>query len=328
MPDEQRARIGHIPRGHGLLGLIIRENRAIRARDLMTDPRRYGFPEHHPPMHSFLGVPVTVRGMSVGNLYLTEKQDAAEFTDDDERLVANFARHAGIAIERARLHEEVQRLAIGAERERISQDLHDGIIQSLYAVGLSLEDVPDLMGTDTSEATERVESAIDAIHGTIRDIRNFVTGLRPEALEEGSLSQSLKAIADEAHRGGVREVRLSVAVDLDPDDPANLHLLQTAREAVSNAVRHADASSIAIDLRRQGTDILLEVTDDGRGFQPDAQHGVGHHGLANMRARARSHGGDLTVTSAPDNGTRITLRLPEQVRLVKREDADGGTGST
>ena len=144
MSRETRAAIGPLPRGHGFLGLIIEENRSFRIPDIAVDPRRHGFPPNHPPMHSFLGVPITVKGRSVGNLYLTDKVGAAEFSEADQRLVETFAVHAGIAIENARLHEQVQRLAIVDERERISKDLHDGIIQNIYAVGLSLEDVPEL----------------------------------------------------------------------------------------------------------------------------------------------------------------------------------------
>src|SRR5690349_17095258 len=127
---EERARIGPTPTGHGLLGVIIRENRPLRIPDISRDPRHYGFPPHHPPMTSVLGVPVTVRGRTVGNLYLTDKIGAREFSDDDQRLVETFASHAGIAIDNARLHEQVQRLAVVDERERISRDLHDGIIQN------------------------------------------------------------------------------------------------------------------------------------------------------------------------------------------------------
>ena len=112
MDAATRSRIGPLPRGHGLLGLIVRENRSFRIPDLAVDPRRYGFPPHHPPMHSFLGVPVTVQGRSVGNLYLTNKTGADEFSEDDQALVESFAVHAGIAIENARLHEQVQRLAV------------------------------------------------------------------------------------------------------------------------------------------------------------------------------------------------------------------------
>jgi GAF domain-containing protein len=116
---EDREKIGDLPRGHGLLGLIIREGRTFRLPEISAHPDSSGFPPHHPPMHSFLGVPVMVRGSSVGNLYLTEKIGAVEFSEDDQALVEMFALHAGIAIENARLHAQVQRLAIVEERERI-----------------------------------------------------------------------------------------------------------------------------------------------------------------------------------------------------------------
>ena len=158
-------------------------------------------------MHSFLGVPVVVKGHSVGNLYLTEKIGAPEFSEQDQRLVEMFALHAGIAFENAQLHEQVQRLAIVDERERIGKDLHDGIIQSLYAVGLSLEDVPDLMASEPAEASVRVDRAIDALNVSIRDIRNFIFGLRPELVEQGGLVAGLATL--------VNEFRLNTLVDAD-----------------------------------------------------------------------------------------------------------------
>ncbi|MGH2512534.1 MAG: GAF domain-containing sensor histidine kinase, partial [Candidatus Limnocylindrales bacterium] len=197
MAAEERRRIGALPEGHGLLGLIIRENRSFRIRDLNVDPRRYGFPPHHPPMSSFLGVPITVRGSTIGRLYLTNKIGAEEFSLADEALVETFALHAGIAMDNARLHDELQRLAIVDERERISKDLHDGIIQNLYAVGLSLEVVPDLIDDDRTEAAARIEGAIDSIHMSIQDIRNFIFGLRPGLLEGASLVAGLAAIVGE-----------------------------------------------------------------------------------------------------------------------------------
>ena len=152
---EQREAIGPIPRGHGLLGLIIREGRTLRIDDIGRHPDSYGFPAHHPEMHSLIGAPVRAKGRTVGNLYLTNKLTAATFSDEDERLVETFALHAGIAIENARLHEELQRLAVVDERDRISQDLHDSIIQSLYALSLSLEDLPEMFAEDPSSATVR-----------------------------------------------------------------------------------------------------------------------------------------------------------------------------
>ena len=181
----ERERIGAPPRGHGLLGVIARETHPVRVHDIAHDPRRYGFPPNHPPMHSLLGVPIGAKGRSIGRLYLTNKLPSGDFTEDDERLVEMFALHAGIAIENARLHEQVQRLAIVEERERIGRDLHDGIIQSIYAVGLSLEDVPDLMEDEPEVAKARVERAIDSLDQSIRDIRNFIFGLRPGVARAG-----------------------------------------------------------------------------------------------------------------------------------------------
>lgn len=176
--DESRHAIGRPPQGHGILGLLITEQMSIRIDDVMSDPRRFGFPPGHPPMHSFLGVPVVLAGRPVGNLYLTGKIGAPRFSLADQRLVETFALQAAMAIHTARLHDGLARLTLLQERERIGRDLHDGIIQGLYAVGLSLEDVPELMALDRPEAEARIDRAIDAIHGSIRDIRGFIFGLR------------------------------------------------------------------------------------------------------------------------------------------------------
>ena len=283
----------------------------------MADPRRHGFPAHHPAMHTFLGVPVTVQSASVGNLYLTEKEGSAEFTEADEELVRSFARHAGIAIERARLHAQVQHLAIGQERERIGRELHDGIIQSLYAVGLGLEDVPDLMADAPQEATFRVERAIDAIHAAIRDIRNFITGLRPEALEEGDLLSGLEELVDQARRGGIATVILDTGDSRDMHPSLAMAFLQAAREAVSNAVRHAAAARLELRLEQQGDLIVLTVVDDGSGFEFDlpfaGDRRLEHNGLRNLYARARAMGGDAVLSSEPGKGTRLEFRLPQRL---------------
>ncbi|HEV8489075.1 MAG TPA: GAF domain-containing protein, partial [Candidatus Limnocylindrales bacterium] len=129
LSDEERARIGAPPSGHGLLGTIIREGASLRIPDIAQHADTYGFPPNHPPMRSFLGVPVRVGGVAIGNFYLTEKVATAEFDEHDQELVEMFAVHAGIAIQNARLHQRVKDLAVVDERLRISQDLHDGIIQ-------------------------------------------------------------------------------------------------------------------------------------------------------------------------------------------------------
>ena len=312
--DETRARIGPLPRGHGLLGLIITENRPFRIPDIATDPRRHGFPPNHPEMHSFLGVPVTVKGRSVGNLYLTEKQTASEFTEQDQRLVETFALHAGIAIENARLHEQVQRLAVVDERERIGKDLHDGIIQSIYAVSLSLEDLPELMGEDRSEAVARVERAIDALQLTIRDIRNFIFGLQPEILAGNTLVGGLVGLAEEFRHNTLIEIDAQgidqALPDLAPERSSEL--LAIAREALSNIARHARASQVSITLGSDGSELRLMIADNGMGFAASQPRGRGHHGMGNMAARAERLGGRLVVDSESGAGTRVMVEVPSE----------------
>jgi signal transduction histidine kinase len=310
---ETRARIGPLPRGHGFLGLIIRENQSIRIPDIAADERRYGFPPNHPEMHSFLGVPVTVHGVSVGNLYLTNKLVADAFSAEDQRVVETFALHAGIAIENARLHEQAERLAVVDERERIGKDLHDSIIQSLYGVGLSLEDVPELIRDDPDEVERRVERAIDSLHLTIQDIRNFIFGLRPELLGGTQLLPGLVAILEEFRHNSIIDIELEAAErhESEPGSEATAHLLGLANEALSNVARHSGATRamVAVDTAADGR-LRLRIIDNGRGFDPTSvQAGFGHHGLANMRSRAESIGATMDIDSGP-RGTTIEIRLP------------------
>lgn len=319
----ERSRIGSPPRGHGILGLIIRENRSYRIMDLMADPRRHGFPPHHPEMHGFLGVPVTIRGRTIGNLYLTEKEGG--FSEADQKLVELFAGHAAIAMENARLHDQVQRLAIVEERERIGRDLHDGVIQSIYAVGLSLEDVPDLMVEDPAEASRRVERAIESLDQTIRDIRNFIFGLRPQLIDGVALVEGLAALADEFRVNTMVDVELRAGQEVDeiplgPD--RTLEVLSVAREALSNIARHAKATRAEVQVATAGDagGITLTVVDNGTGFDPDAPRGLGHLGLANMDARMAGIGGTLAIESSHDRGTRIIVHVPRDPSIAETED--------
>ena len=307
--DERRA-IGDLPHGRGLLGLIIRENRSYRIPTIAAHPESYGFPPNHPPMTSFLGVPVTVKGAVVGRLYLTNKQDATEFSADDQALIETFALHAGIAIENAHLHEQVQRLAVVDERERISRELHDSVIQMIYAVTLSLDDVPELVGEAPAEARQRVDDAIDALHGVIRDIRNFIFGLRPLLLDSGSLLDGLHALADELRRNTTTEIEV---VGEEPSDLALdvvAELLAIAREALANVARHSGAAHASILLEELGETVRLEIADDGRGLTKEPDMVGGHHGLANLRTRAEALGGTFDIESGAAAGTRIIVAIP------------------
>lgn len=309
---EHRERIGALPRGHGLLGTIIREGVSLRIPDISVHPDRYGFPPHHPPMHSFLGVPLRIGGETVGNFYLTEKLDGPEFSAADQELVEMFALHAGIAIENARLHEEVQKLAIIDERMRISRDLHDGIIQSIYAVSLSLEDVLELIDADRIGAIARVDRAIDRLHTTIVDIRQFIVGLGSES--GISLAAAIEALARDILAGSSTELTVDVseanelAGRMPPE--ADHELVQITREALSNVVRHSQAVHATLAIRVSDDAVTLVVEDDGTGFDPGRRLPGAHFGLANLRDRAAAFGGTLTIDSEPSGGTRIIVRLP------------------
>lgn len=320
--EEARAAIGELPRGRGLLGLIIRENRAYRIAHIGEHPESYGFPPHHPPMDSFLGMPITNQGVPVGRLYLTNKRGADEFTELDQALVEMFALHAGIAIENARLHDQVRRLAIVDERERISRDLHDSVIQAIYAQTIALDDVPDMIESEPQEGARRVDEAIDALHAVIRDVRNFIFGLRPVLLESGDLAEGIRHLATELRRSG----GVAVAVDVEGSDPTAIaalpietvaELLAITREALSNVARHASATACHVSLVTADGMLRLEISDDGRGFDGSRGAERGHHGLANMRARAAGLAADYDIGSGPNGGTRIILSVPTPPRRTE-----------
>ncbi len=312
MTPEARARIGAPPRGRGLLGVIIRDGVAVRVADIAKHPDSYGFPRDHPAMHSFLGVPVRIGGRPIGNFYLTDKEPVQEFSAADQQLVEMFALHAGIAIQNARLHQQVQELAVVDERLRISRDLHDGIIQAIYAVSLSLEDLPELIEEDRVEAVARLDRAIDRLTTTITDIRTFIVGLGPGL--GASVVDALTAVATEIAAGS----RLDISVDFAGADgidgrlsPQATHeLIQIAREALSNVARHSAAERAVLSLQAAGDVAILRVSDEGRGFDPGARPGAGHFGLANLHDRAVAVGGELEIDSEPGRGTRIIVRLP------------------
>ena len=311
---EERAKIGPLPQGHGLLALIIREGRTYRIAEISAHPDSYGFPAHHPPMRTLLGVPITVHGRAVGDFYLTDKAGGAEFDETDQRVVELFARHAGIAIENARLHVRVGTLAVIEERDRIGRDLHDGIIQSLYGVGLSLEDVDQLMVDHPTEAAARVDAAIDAIHRAIGDIRHFILGLRPTLAGSHDLIGSLAALVEVSRLASVVDLEFeSVVTPAEVrhlDEATTTQLIHIVREALSNISRHSRASRAVVHLAAADGSIRIVVSDNGVGFEPKQAGQAEHQGIANIRDRVASLGGSIEIESEPSVGTRIIVDVP------------------
>lgn len=308
LDDAARARIGDLPEGHGLLGLIIQEGRSIIVDDIGQDPRRFGFPPHHPPMHDFLGVPVAVKGRPVGNLYLTDKR-GGHFTDDDRHLVEAFALHAGIALENARLVAQVNQLAVVAERERISADLHDGLIQNLYAISLHLEDVASRVAD--ADAVAMIERSIDSLHLAIADVRNFIYTLEPSLLEGAGLVAGLAALADDSRRDTLLDLVVEVPQQplTEPAATVSGDLLAIASEALSNVARHAHAARAWLRVRDDEGELHLIVADDGVGMQGTGSS-LGHQGVRNMTRRAERIGGSLTFSPRPGGGTQVEVIVP------------------
>jgi signal transduction histidine kinase len=313
--DEERAAIGDPPVGHGLLGVLISDARPIRIPDIAADPRSVGFPPNHPPMRSLLGAPVAGRGRVFGNIYLTDKRGADGFDQDDERVLVVLATQAAVAVENARLYDEAERAAIALrrlevmdERERIAKELHDGVIQSLFAVGMSLQGVASM--SSEPDTVSRIEAAVEDVDHAIRDLRNYIFGLRPGILADRQLDQALTELGHEfAERSGVVTI-----VEVDEDAASFLasqasDIVQIVREALSNIGRHAGATTCRLRLVRAADgDILLEVDDDGTGFDTAAP--ASGMGIANLRQRAAGLDATFEVESTSGEGTTLRVRLP------------------
>jgi len=302
--DIVEAAIGRRPEGRGVLGLLIAGGNPIRLEDLSSHPASAGLPPGHPPMRSFLGVPIRVRGTVYGSLYLAEKYDGTNFTDTDERLVVALSAAAGVAIANARLHHQLADLALLEDRERIARDLHDTVIQRLFAAGMSLQSTAGL--AEPGLVRDRLEDAVSAIDDTIADIRAtiFALEVHPRGLGRAVLDM-VGALGDTL--GLHPTVVLDGPLDA-PIDPLLVdHVLATVREALTNVARHAEADTVTVALS-VGDDLVLTVTDDGLGL-PHVPR-TGSHGLQNLADRARLLGGHLEVGPGPTKGTQLVWRVP------------------
>ena len=307
---EERARIGALPRGRGLLGVLQHDQVTLRLRRISEHPGSVGFPKDHPAMTSFLGTPILFRGASLGNLYLTSKQDADEFSADDEEAIRTLAAQAAIAIENARLYEQLERVSVDEERHRIGMELHDGVIQALYAVSLQVEDAGERLATEPAASAKVLDRAVDRLNAAIADLRNYVLGLRPVRGSDRPLTESLPNLAEQARTNALLDVQVSVSSDaaasLDPiRREASFYI---AADALGNVQRHARARRAWLRLFEEDSTIVLEVGDDGVGF--DYERAMDGHGLRNMRERAFSVGGRLNVNTAPGQGSRVRFEMP------------------
>ena len=305
--DETRARIGYLPEGHGILGLLIIDPRPIRLPDLREHPDSYGFPPHHPAMRSFLGVPIRVRDHVFGNLYLCDKAGGDVFTDIDEEMVTALAGAAGIVIDNARLHARVADLAMFEDRERIARELHDTVIQRLFATGLALQATVRLV--DRPEVVERLQSMVDDLDVTVRHIRSAIFELHTARLPGNSVRQAVLQMCAESSRslGFEPVVQFDGPIDSLVDDDLAAHVLAVLQEALSNVSRHARASHVEVSLATDSGELVVMVTDDGHGIDEGV---TGGRGLDNIRVRAARLGGEVDWRPGPSGGTELRWSVP------------------
>ena len=487
MTPQEISLMDHPPQGRGLIGTLMNAHYPIRVAEISADPRSSGFPEFHPAMGSFLGVPIRLGERQLGQIYLTNKVDAPEFSQDDEQVIETLAAYAAVAISNARLYKQLRerdqtltrrnedlallnnlastlasapeideildtaltrvvnyldveageiflreedektfhlvlhrgsglarlwtrerfligegligltartgqpqlisipnksarylhrsvhqacvrqiacfplmgrkgtlgvlciatchpnpmdelevqllssigswtgtaienvrlnvqgrRLAILEERERIGMDLHDGIIQSIYAVGLTLEHARLLLVEDRDQSRNRIDQAIADLNSTIRDIRAYILDLRPRQLNEENLMDGLQRLVNEFRANTLVEVRL----EGPPDGLAKMPeaeafaLFHICQEALANIAKHARAHHVEVALWSVAGRALLEIRDDGRGFDVEKVKQTLGHGLSNMSTRAHNTGGDIDISTEPNEGTVVLAWVP------------------
>lgn len=309
--EEQMVRIGPLPRVHGMLGAMLDEATPYRTADITADPRFEYWPPAHPDMRSFLGVPVRAGGAVIAAFYLTDKENADVFNEADQRLIELLAAHAAVAIENARLWERSQEDTTLRERARLARELHDAMSQTLFSLQLTAATAADAVGGDPDAAREHLATVRDLARIVQEELRAVIVDLAPPDLEAEGLAETLRkhvALLARVH-GMPLSVRIDGAADLQPR--TELALLRIAQEALHNALRHAAATAITVTLTMADDETVLEVRDDGAGFDPSAPSvRATRLGLGSMRHRARAAGGRLVIDSAPGRGTIVNARVP------------------
>ena len=243
----------------------------------------------------------------MGTLMVANLKGGRRFSEETRHVVTSFADAASVALDYDRAQSELRRLELLEERERIAKELHDGIIQSLFAVGMGLQGTALVAGNP--EISARIERAVEQLDGVIRDLRNYIFGLRPGILADRQLEQALRDLGDELELRGVEKV--DVAVDAALAARLSAHstdIVQLTREALSNVARHAQAGTAMVRLHRDGPQAVLIVEDDGIGFDPE--NSSAGNGIRNMRERAAKLGGQLHVRSGRGRGTSLRISFP------------------
>ncbi|HEX7191541.1 MAG TPA: GAF domain-containing sensor histidine kinase, partial [Thermoanaerobaculia bacterium] len=311
--DEARAAIGPPPVGHGVLGVVLHEGVRLRLPDIHHHPKSAGFPSNHPHMKSLLAVPVPSQVFR-GNLYLADKTAGdGTFSADDERTLERFALQAAIAIDNAQLHAKAADLAIAQERVRIAHEMHDGLAQVLGYVNTKVQAATAyLTRGNVEEATKQMQELAVSAREAYTEVRESIVGLRALPEEGRTMRDALIEFVERwKEQSGV-----VATVDIDPAlrlrAAIELQLIRIVQESLTNVRKHAKASRVWVEIKRDGETLRACVKDDGLGFLRSApkRGEFPRFGLTTMHERAESIGGALLIDSAPEKGTTVNFEMP------------------
>jgi signal transduction histidine kinase len=295
-----------VPAAKSISGAVMETGKPLHTDDASTQGGAYQPIIRLGRVGPAIFVPLRVRGRSTGTLMVARLKGGRRFDEGTIKLVETFADQASVSIEYARAQTDVRRLNLMEERERIAKELHDGIIQSLFAVGMNLQSTA--LQTGSPETAARVEGAVGELDRVIRDLRNYIFGLRPGILADRLLDQALTALVEEVQRSTPTQIEIDLDGALSATLSSRSHeIVQLTREALSNIARHSRAKHASVRLARRGARAVLSIEDDGVGFDPEGSSAG--NGLRNMRERAAAIRGTLRVSST-GKGTKLRLTFP------------------
>lgn len=312
---EQRRLIGPEPEGHGVLGVVLNEGESLLLDRIEDHPRSIGFPANHPEMTALLAVPIRSQTGILGNLYIADGDDGIRFEESDEETLNRFAAVAAVAIENARLHRQVQALAITEERQRIAREMHDSLAQVLGYVNTKAQATQVLLDSgQTDRASQQLQQMAEMARSAYGDVREGILGLRTSLDGDRGFIDTLAGyLAVWREQSGV-STELEAAADVEGklSALAEVQLLRIVQEALTNIRKHAGATHVRMRLATDGAHVVTTIADDGAGFRERdrALPGMPRFGMSTMRERAESLGGAFDVVSRPGDGTSITVTLP------------------
>lgn len=307
--EEQWERIGPLPRQHGMLAAMLKGDVPKRLGDIRREPEFEGWPVAHPVLKDFLGVPIRDGEDVLGIVFLANKQTPGGFTEADEDLLTLFAAHAAIAMTNARLYEHNRELTVVAERNRMARELHDAVAQKLFSLRLTARTASALAERDPERTVRELAQVERLAAEALAELRAVIFELRPADLADGLVASLRKhvEVLDRAHEATVRLAADDAVVLPEEQEAVAFRITQ---EALYNALRHAGADTVEVRLAAQDARAVLEVADDGSGFDASDTEHQGGLGLASMRDRAYSIGAALTIDAAPGRGTTVRLEVP------------------